>query len=109
MKFFDKLRILAEENIIETIFISKNWDSGTYTYITDVLAPLHLAKLKAMLETRATTAENEREAYPRAGYQPRFLSKNPYASTITERSKNQCNKPKFRNLFPILKQKHFTG
>ena len=36
MKFFDKLRILAEENIIETIFISKNWDSGTYTYITDV-------------------------------------------------------------------------
>jgi hypothetical protein len=55
IKFFDKLRILTQGDIIDTYFVSQNWDSGTYTYINDVLAPLHREKLQAMLDTKALT------------------------------------------------------
>jgi hypothetical protein len=55
IKFFDKLRILTQGDIIDSYFVSQNWDSGTYTYINDVLAPLHRQKLQAMLDTKAIT------------------------------------------------------
>jgi hypothetical protein len=58
MKFFDKLRILTEGDIIDKVFVSQNWDSGTYTYMNDVLSPLHRANLRAMLDTKAITQED---------------------------------------------------
>jgi len=58
IKFFDKLRILTQGDIIDSYFVSQNWDSGTYTYINDVLAPLHRKKLLAMLDTKALSPED---------------------------------------------------
>jgi hypothetical protein len=58
IKFFDKLRILTQGEIIDSYFVSQNWDSGTYTYINDVLAPLHRQKLQAMLDTKAITQKD---------------------------------------------------
>jgi len=58
IKFFDKLRILTQGDIIDSYFVSQNWDSGTYTYINEVLAPLHRKKLLAMLDTKALSPED---------------------------------------------------
>ena len=56
--FFNKLKVLTKGGVIDEIFISSTWSTGTYTYVKDVLIPIEHAKSESLLKSGNTTEKD---------------------------------------------------
>ena len=54
-KFFGKLLLLAQEDIIEEVLVGRLWAAGTISFLQQVLVPMECAKLRHMVRHHHTT------------------------------------------------------
>ena len=65
-QFFNKLRVLCDLGVIDENDVRLTWDSGTLTFIKDVLLPMEEAKQDALLAVGSLTPGNKAEAAVRS-------------------------------------------
>ncbi len=61
-QFFNKLRVLSDLGVLNKQDIGATWDSGTYTFLADVLFPLEQAKSDALFENKSITLLDKEQA-----------------------------------------------
>jgi hypothetical protein len=61
-QYFNKLRVLCKIEVMNERDIGLTWSKGTYTFVSQVLAPLENAKSDALFADGSITADDKKDA-----------------------------------------------